>query len=63
MTCASPTAAACASLGQLVTDVGAEAVDTGPLKRARFTGPLGMLVTNLAYVNGMGPAISLVLVR
>lgn len=48
---------------QLVTDVGADAVDAGPLKLARFTEPLGMLVTNLAYVQGLGPSISAILVR
>jgi 8-hydroxy-5-deazaflavin:NADPH oxidoreductase len=48
---------------QLVRDVEADAVDAGPLKLARFTEPLGMLVTNLAYVRGMGPGISAILVR
>ena len=47
----------------LVTDTGCDPVDAGPLKTARFTEPLGMLVTNLAYVQGMGPRISAVLVR
>ncbi len=55
--------AARASVVQLVSDVDAGAVDAGPLKLARFTEPLGMLVTNLAYVQGMGPAISAILVR
>jgi 8-hydroxy-5-deazaflavin:NADPH oxidoreductase len=48
---------------QLVADVEADAVDCGPLKLARFTEPLGMLVTNLAYVQGMGPGISAILAR
>ena len=52
-----------AVVGQLVGDVGADPVDAGPLKLARFTEPLGMLVTNLAYVQGMGPGISAILVR
>lgn len=55
--------AARATVVQLVTDVEAGAVDAGPLKLARFTEPLGMLVTNLAYLQGMGPAISAILVR
>ncbi len=55
--------AARATVVQLVSDVEAGAVDAGPLKLARFTEPLGMLVTNLAYVQGMGPAISAILVR
>lgn len=55
--------AARATVVQLVTDVEAGAVDAGPLKLARFTEPLGMLVTNLAYVQGMGPSISAILIR
>jgi 8-hydroxy-5-deazaflavin:NADPH oxidoreductase len=56
-------AAARAVIVQLVRDVDADAVDAGPLKLARFAEPLGMLVTNLAYVQGMGPGISAILVR
>lgn len=56
-------AAARATVVQLVSDVDADAVDAGPLKLARFTEPLGMLVTNLAYLQGMGPGISAILVR
>lgn len=56
-------AAARAVIVQLARDVDADAVDAGPLKLARFTEPLGMLVTNLAYVQGMGPGISAILVR
>ncbi|MBY0284073.1 MAG: NAD(P)-binding domain-containing protein [Sphingomonas sp.] len=55
--------AARATVVQLVSDVDADGVDAGPLKLARFTEPLGMLVTNLAYAQGMGPAISAILVR
>jgi 8-hydroxy-5-deazaflavin:NADPH oxidoreductase len=55
--------AARATVVRLVSDVDAAAVDAGPLKLARFTEPLGMLVTNLAYVQGMGPSISAILVR
>jgi 8-hydroxy-5-deazaflavin:NADPH oxidoreductase len=47
----------------LVEDIDAAAVDTGPLKLARFTEPLGMLVTNLAYVQGLGARIGMVLIR
>lgn len=47
----------------LVADIGADAVDAGPLKLARFTEPLGMLVTNLAYVQGLGPRIGAILVQ
>lgn len=52
-----------ATIMRLVSDVEAGAVDAGPLKLARFTEPLGMLVTNLAYVQAMGPGISAILVR
>lgn len=47
------------TVAALVTDIGADPVDTGPLKLARFTEPTGMLVTNLAYVKQLGPAIAL----
>jgi predicted dinucleotide-binding enzyme len=47
----------------LVADVEADAVEAGPLKLARFTEPLGMLVTNLAYVQGLGARITSVLIR
>lgn len=33
------------------------------LKRTRFTEPLGLLATNLAYVEGMGARINAVLIR
>lgn len=50
-------------VSELVRDVDAEAVDAGQLKLARFTEPLGMLVTNLAYVQGLGARIGAVLIR
>ncbi len=50
-------------IASLLTDIAIDAVDAGPLKRARFTEPLGMLVTNLAYVDGMGARINAVLIR
>jgi len=56
-------AGARAAIGSLLADIGIEWVDSGPLKRARFTEPLGMLVTNLAYVEGMGARINAVLIR
>ncbi len=54
---------ACAVIRSLLDDIGIEGVDSGPLKRARFTEPLGMLVTNLAYIEGLGARISAVLIR
>jgi 8-hydroxy-5-deazaflavin:NADPH oxidoreductase len=47
----------------LVQDIDADPVDAGPLKMARFTEPLGMLVTNLAYVKGLGVRTSAVLIH
>jgi predicted dinucleotide-binding enzyme len=47
----------------LVGDIDADAVDAGPLKLARLTEPLGLLVTNLAYVQGFGARIGSVLIR
>jgi predicted dinucleotide-binding enzyme len=55
--------AARAVVESLLSDIGIDGVDAGPLKRARFTEPLGMLVTNLAYVDGMGARINAVLIR
>jgi predicted dinucleotide-binding enzyme len=52
-----------AVISSLLNDIGIEGVDSGPLKRARFTEPLGMLVTNLAYIEGMGARINAVLIR
>jgi len=51
------------TLPSLLADIGIDGIDSGPLKRARFTEPLGMLVTNLAYVEGMGARINAVLIR
>ena len=56
-------AAARLTVVQLANDVDAEGIDAGPLKRARFTEPLGMLITNLAYVQGMGADVYATLVR
>lgn len=41
----------------LVTDIGATPVNAGPLRLARYTEPMGMLLVQLAYFQGMGPRI------
>jgi predicted dinucleotide-binding enzyme len=56
-------AAARGVVAGLVSAVGAEPVQSGPLKMARFTEPAGMLVTNLAYVQRLGSRIALGVVR
>jgi hypothetical protein len=48
---------------QLVGDLGADGVDAGPLANARYTEPLGMLLVQLAYVQGMGANIGSSLLR
>jgi predicted dinucleotide-binding enzyme len=48
---------------RLVEDIDADPVDAGPLKLARLTEPLGLLVTNLAYIQGFGARIGSVLIR
>lgn len=50
-------------LMRLVAEIDAEAVDAGPLALARYTEPLGMLLVQLAYVQGMGARIGSVLIR
>lgn len=50
-------AAARALVAGLVTEIGADAVDAGPLMLARYTEPLGMLLVQLAYSKGMGARI------
>lgn len=47
----------------LVAEIGADSVDSGPLKLARYTEPLGMLLVQLAYAQGMGPRIGAKLLR
>lgn len=47
----------------LVADIGADGVDAGPLANARYTEPLGMLLVQLAYVQGMGANIGSALLR
>lgn len=48
---------------RLVGDIDADGVDAGPLSLARYTEPLGMLLVQLAYVQGMGARIGAALLR
>jgi len=43
---------------QLISDVGFEAVDAGPLRIARYTEPFALLVAQLAYEGDRGPALA-----
>jgi len=52
-----------AAILSLVADLPAEGVDAGPLRNARFTEPAGMLLVQLAYVQGLGARIGMGLVR
>lgn len=52
-----------ATVLRLIGDIGAEGVDAGQLTLARYTEPLGMLLVQLAYVQGLGPRIGSVLIR
>jgi predicted dinucleotide-binding enzyme len=45
----------------LVADIGAAAVDAGPLNLARYVEPAGMLLVQLAYMQGYGARIGLTL--
>jgi predicted dinucleotide-binding enzyme len=47
----------------LIDDIDADGVNAGPLKLARYTEPLGMLLVQLAYVQGFGTRIGSVLIR
>jgi predicted dinucleotide-binding enzyme len=47
----------------LLDDLPAAGVDAGPLANARYTEPLGMLLVQLAYVEGLGARIGAALVR
>jgi predicted dinucleotide-binding enzyme len=47
----------------LVGDIGATAIDAGPLALARYTEPAGMLLVQLAYTGGFGARIGLALLR
>ncbi|MFL5639451.1 MAG: NADPH-dependent F420 reductase [Gemmatimonadaceae bacterium] len=43
---------------QLISDVGFEPMDVGPLRIARYTEPYALLVARLAYEGERGPAMS-----
>jgi predicted dinucleotide-binding enzyme len=43
---------------QLITDVGFESIDAGPLRIARYTEPFTLLVGQLAYEGSRGPALA-----
>jgi predicted dinucleotide-binding enzyme len=47
----------------LIDDLDAGGVDAGPLSLARYAEPLGMLLVQLAYINGFGARIASVLVQ
>ncbi len=47
----------------LLADIPAHAIDAGPLSLARYTEPLGMLLVQLAYVQGLGARIGATLLR
>ena len=48
---------------RLVSDVGLEAIDAGPLRAARLTEPYGMLWITLAHAQGLGRNFALTLQR
>jgi predicted dinucleotide-binding enzyme len=56
-------AAAKRTVGALARDAGFEPVDAGPLRTARLVEPFGLLVGQLAYTQGLGPALGYRLVR
>jgi predicted dinucleotide-binding enzyme len=45
-------------VAQLITDVGFEPVDAGPLRIARYTEPFALLVARLAYEGDGGPELA-----
>jgi 8-hydroxy-5-deazaflavin:NADPH oxidoreductase len=45
-------------VAQLISDVGFEPIDAGPLRIARYTEPFTMLVGQLAYEGSRGPALT-----
>lgn len=47
----------------LIGDIPAAAVDAGPLSLGRYIEPLGMLLVQLAYVQGMGARIGATLIH
>lgn len=50
-------------VSRLVTQLPANAIDTGPLENARYTEPAGFLMVRLAYGVGLGPRIGASLLR
>ena len=46
------------SAARLITDVGFNPVDAGPLRIARYTEPFGLLVAQLAYEGDGGPELA-----
>ena len=60
--CGDDAAARALVLG-LVAEIDADGVDAGPLSLARYTEPLGMLLVQLAYGQGMGARIGAALLR
>jgi predicted dinucleotide-binding enzyme len=60
---ASDDAGARATVLRLVASIDVEGVDAGPLSLARYTEPLGMLLVQLAYVQGFGARIGSSLLR
>ena len=60
--CGDDVAARALVLG-LVADIEADGVDAGPLRLARYTEPLGMLLVQLAYGQGMGARIGAALLH
>lgn len=55
--------AARAVVAGLVTAIGGDPVDAGPLTMARYAEPAAMLLVQLAYVQGFGPQIGLTVLR
>jgi 8-hydroxy-5-deazaflavin:NADPH oxidoreductase len=43
---------------QLISDVGFEPIDAGPLRMARYSEPFTMLIAQLAYEGDRGPALA-----
>ena len=50
-------------VARLVEEIGGHSVDAGPLTIARYEEPAGMLLVQLAYVQGLGSRIGFSLVN
>jgi 8-hydroxy-5-deazaflavin:NADPH oxidoreductase len=57
VTYAGDNAAAKDTVGRLITDIGFDPVDAGPLSNARYMEPAGFLLAQLAYRLGHGPCL------